>query len=275
MTYLKESGYAPGVGIIGKNIVYIENRNGNSGVQTFQDQTLCRMFELLESQEINIDVFRADSGSYQLSTVAYIADKVDAFFIKSRMSQQLHKAIEQVSDWEKIEINNEEIYRGSTSFIPFKTIARKNKITDQLNEYRLVITKIKRKDNQLNLFTQEPFIYSAILTNDYKKTNDEVVFFYNQRGTIEQEFDIMKNDFGWKNLPFSHLDQNTVFLIITAMCRNIYNYIINLFSKKYKGLRPQFRIKKFIFRFICTPAKWIKKSRAWKLRLYGNIAFKT
>ena len=37
----------------------------------------------------------------------------------------------------------------------------------------------------------------------------------------------------------------------------------------------KFRIKKFIFRFICIPAKWIKSGRMIKLRLYGNIYFKT
>lgn len=35
------------------------------------------------------------------------------------------------------------------------------------------------------------------------------------------------------------------------------------------------RIKKFIFRFICIPAKWIKHARIKQLRIYGNIAFKT
>ena len=74
-------------------------------------------------------------------------------------------------------------------------------------------------------------------------------------------------------MPFSKLEHNTVFLIITAMCRNLYNYIITDFSKKYKNLSPKFRIKKFIFRFICIPAKWIKTSRMYKLKIYGNIRF--
>ena len=30
MTYKKERGYAPGIGLIGSNVVYVENRNGNS-----------------------------------------------------------------------------------------------------------------------------------------------------------------------------------------------------------------------------------------------------
>ncbi|WP_139062465.1 transposase, partial [Aquimarina megaterium] len=144
-----------------------------------------------------------------------------------------------------------------------------------LKTYRLVVTKIERDDKQVNMFTNEAYLYSAILTNDYEKTKNEVAGFYNQRGAIEREFDVLKNDFGWNNLPFSKLEQNTVFLIFTSICRNLYHYIITLFSKKFKGLKTSFRIKKFIFRFITIPAKWIRTSRQQKLRVYGNLHFKT
>jgi transposase len=67
-------------------------------------------------------------------------------------------------------------------------------------------------------------------------SNDQVVNFYNQRGAIEREFDVLKNDFSWNKMPFSHIEQNTVFLIITAICRNLYEFIINSFSKLYANL---------------------------------------
>lgn len=113
------------------------------------------------------------------------------------------------------------------------------------------------------------------MTNNLEQTDDEVVFFYNQRGKAEREFDVMKNDFGWDHMPFSRLEQNTVFLLFTAMCRNLYNYIIHRFSGIYMHLKANFRIKKFIFRFICIPAKWIKHARGVQLRMYCEIAFKT
>jgi len=134
---------------------------------------------------------------------------------------------------------------------------------------------VKRSDNQINAFTNEAYNYSAVLTNDWSKTKNEVAEFYNQRGVIEKEFDVLKNDFGWDNLPFSKLEQNTVFLLFTAICRNLYHYIITQFSAKFKHLEPSFRIKKFIFRFVTTPAKWILNSRQYKFRIYGNIHFKT
>jgi len=72
---------------------------------------------------------------------------------------------------------------------------------------------------------------------------DEIVEFYNQRGAVEKQFDILKNDFGWKNLSFSKLAHNTVFLLLTAMCKNLYDYIIRQYATKYKYLNANFRIK--------------------------------
>jgi len=268
-TYQKESGYVPGVGIIGNDVVYIENRNGNSAPHTFQEDTMERMFEKLKSYNITIDTFRADSASYQFLTVAAVAKCTNRFFIRARMSNSLYDAILKIKDWKKIETVKGIIYRSSTTFVPFKRAARDYKLEDLLQEYRVVVTKETRRDGQLDLFTNEACIYSAIVTNDFEMTDDDVVFFYNQRGTQEREFDALKNDFGWNKLPFSKLEQNTVFLYLTAICKNIYNYLISHFSKIVNGLNPNFRLKKFIFRFICVPAKWIKSGRQYKLKVYG------
>jgi len=274
-TYLKAYGYCPGVGIIGNNVVYVENRNGNCAPHTLQDETIERMFLVLGSQGIKVDVFRADSASYQFPVITMINKYAKKFYIKARMSEVVGSAINNIKQWKEVHVGGKTMYRGSTVFTPFKTAVQKFKQEGLLKEYRLVVTKEAKKDGQMDLFTGEACIYSSILTNDFEKSDNEVVFFYNQRGKQEREFDILKNDFGWNNMPFSKLEYNTVFLIITAICRNIYHYIITAFSKIYKNLSPKFRIKKFIFRFICIPAKWIKSGRIYKLRVYGNLYFKT
>jgi len=274
-TYTKNFGYCPGIGLIGKNIVYVENRNGNSAPHTLQEDTLGRMFQLLEEHQIKVDVFRADAASYQFTTINKINKYVEKFYIRAKVNETVSEAINKIEDWSEIKIDGEICLRGSARFTPFTNTARKLKQKHLLKEYRLVVTKQARRDGQLNLFTNEAYNYSPILTNDFEKTDNEIVIFYNQRGKEEREFDVLKNDFAWNKLPFSKMEQNTVFLIITAMCRNIYEYIILKFSKAYKMLQPHFRIKKFIFRFICVPAKWVKSGRTLKLRLYGNIAVKT
>src|SRR5690606_14942534 len=101
------------------------------------------------------------------------------------------------------------------------------------------------------------------------------VYFYNNRGASEKEFEVLKYDFGWNNLPFSKLEENNVYLIITAMCKNIYHYLIRYFSSIVTNLQPNFRLKKFILRFITIPAKWINHSRQKHLKIFGEISFKT
>lgn len=274
-SYKNRSGYCPGVGIIGKNIVFIENRNGNSDAKTLQVDTLDRMFSLLEEQNIKIHAFRADGASYQMEAIEIISKNVEKLYMRACMSDALAREIARIDNWAQVDLGTETGYRGDIEFTPFIRTAKRNKTLDRLKSYRLVVTKIERNDKQIDLFTNEACKYSAILTNDYKMTNDQVAHFYNQRGAIEKEFDVLKNDFGWNNLPFSKLEQNTVFLFFTAVCRNLYNYIINLFSKRFKHLSSTFRIKKFIFRFITIPAKWIKNARQHKLKVYGNLHFKT
>lgn len=275
MTYKKEFGYCPGVGIIDNSIVYVENRNGNSNPRTLQDDTVSRMFNLLGAHNIKINAFRADSGSYLYNVVKLVNEKADRFYIKARMNADLAKAIQTIDNWHRIENTTEVIYRGEIEYKAFARAHRDSKDPNPLQRFRLVVSKIYRRDNQIDLFTNEACLYSAILTNDRDLDSNEIVFFYNQRGRVEKEFDVMKNDFRWDSLPFSKLEQNTVFMIFTAMCRNLYQYIITTFSLRFKDLKANFRIKKFIFRFIIIPAKWIKTSRQLKLRIYGNIHFKT
>jgi hypothetical protein len=274
-TYKKRYGYCPGVGIIGNNVVYVENRNGNSNPETLQKETLERMFKVLKTNKIKIGAFRADAASYMLSTIATIESHAEKFYVRARVSDTFAELLDEVEEWSETKVGDRTLYRASISFTPFTKIAKRTDQEHLLKEYRLVITKEPREDGQVNMFTGEAFDYRSILTNDYEMSDNEVVFFYNQRGTVEREFDILKNDFGWNNMPFSKLEQNTVFLVVTAMCRNLYSYIINKFSKKYQYLKPSDRIKKFIFRFICIPAKWIMTGRTYKLRLYGGLAFKT
>ena len=190
------------------------------------------------------------------------------------MNQPLSEAINQINQWERVIIGEEEAFRGTTKFIPFQPTTKKNQQAS-LKPCKLVITKVKRDDGQINMFTGEAYNYNAIITNDHEISNDQIVDFYNQRGAIEKEFDVLKNDFVWDKMPFSKLAYNTVFLVFTAMCRNIYSYIIKLFSRKCKNLSSRFRLKKFTFRFICIPGKWIRTARTNKLRIYGDIYFNT
>ncbi|NQU85820.1 MAG: transposase [Mariniphaga sp.] len=275
ITYKKGFGYCPGVALIGNTVVYVENRNENSPAQTLQEDTLERMFLALADTGFRVKRFRADGASYKLKTLSVACKYADKIYVRASKDPAVMKAISSITEWQKVEIENGTEYLGSTEYIPYRKRAKEHKLEHLLRPYRLIVTKTKNCDGQLDLFTGEAFDYSAIVTNDYQTPKQEVVHFYNQRGAAEREFDVLKNDFGWAKMPFSKLEQNTVYLLLCAMCRNLYKYIINLFSQRVANLKENFRIKKFIFRFICIPGKWVKSGGKLKLRLYRTYNFKT
>ena len=137
-------------------------------------------------------------------------------------------------------------------------------------KFRLVIMREKRDDKQMNIFTGDTFIYRSILTNDWKSTEKEVIELYNHRGASEKVFDEMNNDFGWKHLPFSFLEQNAVFMIIMALVRNFYLFVVKKVSLIFEDINPNTRLRRFIFRFIAVAGKWVYQGRIWILKLFTN-----
>ncbi len=101
----------------------------------------------------------------------------------------------------------------------------------------------KGKSNQIDMFTDNAFVYRSILSNDGQSTEKLVIEFYNQRGTSEKLFHVMNNDLGWKHLPCLFIYENTVFLIITVMAITFYNYFVKIVSKVFSGIKPTTRLK--------------------------------
>jgi hypothetical protein len=133
-----------------------------------------------------------------------------------------------------------------------------------------VIAREKSDDRQPDLFEGEKFKYRCILTTRHQKTEKEVIECYNQHGASEKTFDIQNNDFGWGHLPCSDMNKNTVYLILTAMLKNLYNYTVKNVAKTFNSIFPNTRLKRFIFRFICVAGKWVRQGKQNILQLYSN-----
>jgi len=261
-TYKMNTGYFPGVATIGKNIIYIENRDGNANVKTAQDETLERAYTLVEDHGMTINRSRMDAGSYSEKIIKVVARHSRLFYIRANKCDSLCDSIRGLpkEKWQNVEINFKEYKVASLPFTQF--------LKDQ--NYRIVVMGEKNDDRQMDLFFGDNCIYRCILTNDWDSTEQEVIEYYNQRGSSEQTFDIQNNDFGWGHLPCSDMNHNTVYLIIMAMVKNFYNYIVCKVSKVFTDIRPTSRLKRFIFRFICVPGRWFYRGRQWTLGLYTN-----
>jgi len=259
-SYKKADGYFPGIASIGNFPVYIENRNGNSHVKYKQDETLKRAFSILNGNGIKIKHIRMDCGSFDKKVVPVVEANSDFFYIRAQRCASLYDMVRGATNWQTENIGFKEYQVASIEYAPFgwdKT-------------YRYVITREKKADTQGNLFTGDNFTYRAIMTNNREMTDVAVVEFYNNRGESERLFDEMNNDFLWKKMPFSFLHENTVFLIMMAICRNLFHFLTDFISRKLDFIEPNFRLKKFIFRFMIVPSKWIKRSRQKILKLFST-----
>lgn len=256
--YKMVRGYFPSVASIGRNTVYFENRNGNSNVKFEQHETLEKIFGLLDNNDIKIGRARMDCGSFTQKVVEKVEANCRTFYIRAQKCDDLLQQLKLVDSWERIELNYQKMEVCSLNYTPF----------GGEKQYRYVVGREAGSTGQVDAFQQDAFIYRAIITNDADSSEREVIEFYNQRGASEKIFDELNNDFGWKKLPFSFLNQNTVYMMIMAMCRNFYLYLVERIAKKVPFIKSSFRLKKFIFRFVVVPSKWIRKSGMLTLKLF-------
>jgi hypothetical protein len=199
-----------------------------------------------------------DAGSYTKEIIDIVDQNSKLFYIRANKSLNLFEKINQIEKWKTVEINYK-IYEVAS--IPFTQFYEDRK-------FRLVVMREKSGTNQIDAFTQDTYKYRSILTSDWDSTEKEVIEYYNQRGASEKVFDVMNNDFGWKRLPFSFLNQNGAFMIIMAMIKNFYNYVLAKIAAVFTDITPKTRLKRFVFRFITVAGKWKYQGRQWVLKLF-------
>jgi len=230
-TYKMDKGYQPGIAFLGKVPVYIEGRNGNSNAHWDMVNTLKRALDLLTEKGIRITKFRSDSAAHQYGVINLMEDRGIKFYIRLAKNQGFAKKVAKITNWVT--------YRGmEIGDIVYPTDRlRKDRLR---KNYRMIATKTREN-------------VRAIITNDTESTPEEILNFYNKRGAIEKNFDILKNDFNWSRLPFSKMSENTVFMIVEAIASIIFQYLIQTYSRKLEFVKRKFRLKNFIYHFIVVP----------------------
>lgn len=261
-TYKMTTGYQPALASIGRQVVFIEGRGGNTPAAYKMDETLTACFESLKKNGVHIEHFRSDSAAYQQSVVEVAEKNCSNFYIRIDDSQNLRDAIKDIpeAEWKQITINHKKVEVADTPFQPFG--AKKT--------YRAVVQRRKRKDGQCDIFTQSPYTYYAIMTSNEKPeaTPEWVTEFYNGRGDSERNFDILNNDFNCNRLPFSFLDGNMVYVFAAAISLTLFEWIKQVFFNKGVIENTVMRCKKFLFDFMILPAKWIKTARQWVYKIF-------
>ena len=71
----------------------------------------------------------------------------------------------------------------------------------------------------------------------------------------------------------SFMAENMVFMMVTAMLKNFYLYLVRHISERVKPLKKTSRLKAFILHFVSVPAKWVRTGRQNVLNLYTNKTY--
>ncbi|MFC2666382.1 MAG: IS1380 family transposase, partial [Prevotella histicola] len=266
-SYKQDFGYFPGWASIGGIIVGGENRDGNTNVRFHQEDTLRLIMDRVTSElAVVIERFRADCGSFSKEIIQTVESRCNTFYIRAANCGSRHEDFRQLKEWKSVEVGYEKCDVTSVSM-------------DNLIEgksYRLVVQRSPLKDKdgreQTDMFGVI-YTYRCILTNNWTSTEKDIITFYNERGASEKNFDIQNNDFGWSHLPFSFMAENMVFMMVTAMLKNFYLYLVRHISDKVKPLKKTSRLKAFILHFVSVPAKWVRTGRRNVLNLYTNKAY--
>lgn len=266
-SYKQDFGYFPGWASVGGIIVGGENRDGNANVKFRQEDTLRRIMDRVKSElGVVIERFRADCGSFSKEIVRTVEERSNTFYIRASNCSRRYEEFRNHEEWKTVEIGYEKCEVASLDMDDF--IEGKS--------YRLVVQRspLKDKDGSVQSDLFGPlYAYRCILTNDRLSTEKDIIVFYNARGESEKNFDIQNNDFGWAHLPFSFLDENMVFMLVTAMLKNFYLYLIRHISEKVEPLKKTSRLKAFILHFISVPAKWVRTGRQNVLNLYTHKVY--
>jgi hypothetical protein len=114
--YKMKKGYFPGIATIGKNIVYLQNRNGNSNVKFKQEETLSSIFKLLSEQAIKPKRCRMDCGSFTKEIIKVVEQNCQHFFIRAQRCGDLTNQIQSIKEWKKETIGIQDVEVASIQY---------------------------------------------------------------------------------------------------------------------------------------------------------------
>lgn len=233
-TYKHFKGYTNMVGMIGNLVVFTQMRSGNANAHFLKLECLQRCIELLREYEINIARVRIDGAGYKNEVLDYLDVEGIKFVVNANHSSRTHQMVMESGVWKgrPFKTTSEHWKDAEFSSISFN-------MSNSKKFYRLVTVRTKcrmqRKDDEEINLDERKFSYKYTITNDYDKSEYDLLKEYHLRGNAEKNFANLKEHFGWKILPFSKLNENHVYLILTALCFNLYQAVLLVFNRLSNG----------------------------------------
>lgn len=261
MSYKMVKGYHPNFAFIGTLPIHIENHNGNTPAKYGQAETLKRCFDNLDHHQIKIEHFRADSASYQKEVIELVSQRATHFYVRITDFASIRQHCGQLKNWETIEVNYEKREVSSTLYAPFG--GKKN--------YRIVVTRVKKKTNQIDFESASAYDYYGIMTSNDHLSNQKIIAFYNQRGDSENSNRYLLNDFNLNHLPFPDMDTNTVYMYLMAMCSILFDWVkFILVLNQTENISLTMRIKAVCFHYVTVATNFVNHARQKIIQVFSS-----
>lgn len=236
----KYAGYIPHYGTDGYHPLLISEhysnailaawlRPGNTYASLGSWEQLCPVVQQLRKNNPSIDIkYRADSAGFNSDFMKQLESESITYHIRRKNTHKLRTAIENDLDVKNVnfmDYTHAHPYIGEITYTVSKSVPRRV----VYKAYQAVSSK-----GQPELI---PTIY-CVITNDEAQSAQEVMDFYEARGTSENVNKDLKNDFFAGNLSHKEINQNAVDLLLCAMCCNFYTFFRqDIFEGKDQSMR--------------------------------------
>jgi len=209
-TYKKVRGYQPLLGYLAENGVCLthEFREGNIAAQAGALKFLKRCLRLCPK----IKRVRSDSAYYQAEVLNWCDEKRLGYTITADQDAGVKGVIRTVRDWKPL------VAEDGT-----KTDREVGTAVHMMNRsraaFRLVIQRWS--DPQLSLYEPNGYCYQVIATNREELSSEQVVWFHNQRGQVENEIKELKIGFGMEQMTSGEFRANALWFGLGLVAYNL------------------------------------------------------
>ena len=256
-TYKKVKGYQPILGFLAEDGVCLthEFREGNVAAQSGAVAFLRRCLNLCP----RIKYFRSDSAFYQAAVIDECEERGIGYTITADQDAGVKEVIKTGRDWRPLftakgEATDREV--GTAIHL-----LRKAK-----EPVRLVVQRWR--DPQLALFEPNGYCYHVIASNRDELEAEEVVWFHNQRGQVENFIKELKIGFGMEQMTSGDFAANALWFALGVLAYNLTQAEKLLFLDE--GWRSK-TIATLRWQLIETAGRLIRHGRRLILRLATSV----
>jgi hypothetical protein len=252
-TYKKAKGYQPILGFLAENGVCLshEFREGNVPGHSGALKFLKRCLRLCPQ----IKHLRSDSAFYQADIINWCQRHETGFTITADQDAAVKEVIKTVRDWKPL-LDAKGPATDREVGTAIHALGKKG------DPFRLVIQRWR--DPQPDLFEPNGYGHYVIATNRDELCPEEVVWFHNRRGQVENCIKELKIGFGMEQMTSGDFRANALWFAIGILAYNLTQ------AQKFLFLDPEWQPKTLAtlrWQLIQVAGRLVRHGRRWILRL--------